>query len=177
MRVDLLGLVLVETHETVQDVVAGCGVVVTALIVGKVVLHWADGQLFLESINLVQEQDYRCLDEPSGVANRVKQGQSLLHTVHSLVLKKQLIVLGYGDEEENSSNVLEAVNPLLSLRPLTTDVEHPVSEVANDESCLGDTSGLDTGPQHVLVIGHVIGCGNTLDVVEVASFSVSMCAS
>lgn len=127
MRVDLLGLVLIETDETVKDVVAGRGVVVTALVVGEVVLHWADGQLLLESIDLVQEQDYGGLDEPPGVANGVKQGQSLLHTVDSLVLEKQLIVLGYGNKEENSSHVFEAVDPLLSLRSLTSDIEHPVS--------------------------------------------------
>lgn len=174
MRVDLLGLVLVETDETVKNVVAGRGVVVTALVVGEVVLHWADGQLLLESIDLVQEQDYGGLDEPPRVANGVKQGQCFLHTVHSLVLEKQLIVLGNGNEEENGGHVLEAVDPLLSLRSLTTDVEHPISKVADDESCLGDTSSLDTGAQNVLVIGHIIGCGNALDVVEVTNFSVSI---
>lgn len=58
MCVDLLGLVLVEADESVQDVVTSRCVVVTALVVREVVLHRADRQLLLESIDLVQEEDY-----------------------------------------------------------------------------------------------------------------------
>jgi hypothetical protein len=47
------------------------------------------------------------------------------------------------------------VNPLLSLRPLTTDVEQLVCEFADLESRLGNTSGLDTRPKDVLVGGGV----------------------
>lgn len=64
MCVNLLGLVLVQADETVQDVVASSSVVGTALIVREVVLHGTDGQLLLESIDLVEEENDRCLDEP-----------------------------------------------------------------------------------------------------------------
>lgn len=64
MCVDLLGLVLVQADETVQDVVASSSVVGTALVVGEVVLHRADGQLLLESIDLVEEKNNRGLDKP-----------------------------------------------------------------------------------------------------------------
>lgn len=57
MCVDLLGLVLVQADETVEDVVASSSVVGTALIVREVVLHGADGQLLLESIDLVEEKN------------------------------------------------------------------------------------------------------------------------
>ena len=115
MCVDLLGLVLVQAHESVQDVVASCGIVITTLVVGEVVLHGADGELLLETIDLIQEEDDGCLDKPSGVADGVEQSQSLLHTVDGLILEQQLIVLGDGNEEEDGGDVLEAVNPLLSL--------------------------------------------------------------
>ena len=59
MSVDLLCLVLVQGDKSVKNVVAGGGVVWAALVVGEVVLHGADGQLLLEPINLVQEQDLR----------------------------------------------------------------------------------------------------------------------
>src|SRR5689334_15509344 len=64
MGVDLLSLVLVQADEAVKDIIASRGVVVTALVVGEVVLHGADRQLLLESIDLVKEQNDRCLDEP-----------------------------------------------------------------------------------------------------------------
>lgn len=168
MCVDLLRLMLVQADESVEDVVACRGVVLTTLVVGEVVLHWADGQLLLEPIDLVQEQNYRRLDEPSGVTDRVEKRQRLLHTVDSLVFEQQLVVLGNSDEEQNGRHILEAVNPLLTLRPLATDVEHAVSEVTNDKGRLRDTGSLDTGSQDVLVVGHVIGSSDTSNVVKVA---------
>lgn len=64
MCVNLLGLVLVQADETVENVVASSSVVGTALIVREVILHGADGQLLLESIDLVEEKNDGCLDEP-----------------------------------------------------------------------------------------------------------------
>lgn len=173
MCVDLLGLVLVQADESVQDVVASSGVVVTTLVVGKVVLHWADGQLFFEPIDLVQEQNYRRLDEPPGVANRVEEGQCFLHSVDGLIFKQQLIVLGNGDEEQNSSHVLEAMDPLLTLRSLATHVEHAICEITNNKGRLSDTGGLDTRPKNVLIVGHVVGGSDTSDVIKVARYQVS----
>ena len=72
MRVDLLCLVLIERDESVQNVVAGGSVIWAALVVREIVLHWADGQLLLEAIDLVQKQDDGGLDEPSRVADGVK---------------------------------------------------------------------------------------------------------
>jgi hypothetical protein len=173
VSVDLFCLVLVERDETVEDVVAGGGVVCATLVVGEVVLHRADGQLLLEPIDLVQEQDDRCLDEPPRVADGVEQCEGFLHTVDGLIFEQQLVVLRDGDQEENGGDVLEAVDPLLSLRSLTTDVEHAVGQVANDEGGLGDTSRLDTRAEDILVVGDVVGGGDAVDRVEVAA-SVSM---
>merc|ERR1712137_1444159 len=61
MGVNLLGLMLVQRDEAVEDVVASSSVVWAALVVGEVVLHWADGELLLEAINLVEEQDDGCM--------------------------------------------------------------------------------------------------------------------
>lgn len=144
MGVDLLGFVLVQAHETVQNVVACGGVVGTALVVREVVLHRAHWQLLLETIDFVEEENDAGLDEPSRVADAVKESQSLLHAIHSLIFEEQLVIFGNGDKEEDCSNVLEAVNPLLTFRSLTTNIEHTVSEVADDECGLGDTSCLDS---------------------------------
>jgi len=58
MGVNLLGLVLVQAHKSVQDIVAGLGVVISSFVIGEIVLHWADWELLLEAINFVQEQNY-----------------------------------------------------------------------------------------------------------------------
>lgn len=172
--IDLLRLVLVQADKAVQDVVACFRVVIATFVIWEVVLHWRDWKLLLEAINLVEEENYGGLDEPSGVADGVEQGECLLHTVDSLVLEEELIVLGDGDEEENSGDVLEAVNPLLTLRALSTDVKHSVCKLANNESGLSDTGGLDTRSEHILVIWHVVVLSNSADVVKVA-ITVSAC--
>ena len=83
-------------------------------IVWEVILHGADGQLLLESVDLVQEQYYASLDEPSGIADAVEQGKSFLHSVHCFIFEQKLIVLGDGDEEEDCCDIFEAMDPLLS---------------------------------------------------------------
>lgn len=60
------------------------------------------------------------------------------------------------------------MDPLLSLGSLSSNIEHSVGEVTDDESCLGDTGGLDTRAQDILVTGGVVGGGDTVDGIEVA---------
>lgn len=168
VSVDLLLLGLVQRHEAVEDVVASGGIVGTALVVGEVVLHGADGQLLLEAIDLVEEENDGGLDEPPRVANRVEQSKRFLHTVDGLIFEQQLVVFRDSDQEKNGGDIFEAVNPLLTLRTLTTDVEHTVGQVANNEGGLGDTGSLDTRAKDILVGGEVVGLGNTLNSVEVA---------
>lgn len=169
MRVDLLGLVLVQTDEAVEDIVASGGVVIATLVIGEVVLHRADGQLLLEPIDLVEEKNDRCLDKPPGVADGVEQSKGLLHTVDGFIFEKQLIVLGNGDQEENGGDVLEAVDPLLAFATLSTDVEHTVRKIANNESRFRNTGRLDTRSQNILVVGHIVRRGDTGDIIEVAA--------
>jgi len=112
--VDLFGVVLIQAHEAVENVVASLAVVVAAVVVGEVVVHGTDWELLLEAVNLVEEEDDGRLDEPARVADGVKQGQGFLHAVDSLVLKQELVVLGDGDKEEDGGDVFEAVNPLFA---------------------------------------------------------------
>ena len=168
MGVDLLRLVLVEADKSVQNVVTSQTIIVTSLIIREVVLHWADWQLLLESIDLVQKQNYRGLDEPSRVADRVEESEGLLHTVDGLVFEKKLIVLRDGDKEENSCDILEAVNPLLSFRSLSSDIKHAVCKITDDESRLSNTGRLYPRSQDILVVRHIVGLSDTLNIVEVA---------
>lgn len=80
-----------------------------------------------------------------------------------------MVVFRDGDEEKDCGYVLEAMYPLLTLRTLTADIEHAVCEIADDECGLGDTSGLDTGAEDVLIVGNIVWCGNAIDRVKVAA--------
>jgi hypothetical protein len=77
----LRGRALVQGDEAVEQVVARRIVVFTTGVIREVVTERALGQLLGEQIDLVQEQDDRCLHEPPRVADGVEQGQRLLHTV------------------------------------------------------------------------------------------------
>ena len=113
-----------------------------AFIIREIILHRRHGEFLLEAVDFVQKQDDRGLDKPSGVADRVEERQSFLHSVDGLVFEEQLVVLGDGNEEKDGRDVLEAMDPFLSLGSLTSDIEHAVGKLTDDESSLGDTSGL-----------------------------------
>ena len=168
VRVNLLLLGLVEGHEAVEDVVTSGSVIGTTLIVREVVLHGADGQLLLETIDLVEEENDGCLDEPPGVANGIKQSESFLHTVNGLIFEQQLVVLGDGNQEKDRGDIFETVDPLLPFGTLTTDVEHPVCQIANDECGFSDTGSLHTGTEDILVCREIIGLSDALDGIKVA---------
>lgn len=73
MGINLLrGSRLVEGNEAVEQVVACCIVIVTTIVVREIVTEGRVYQFLLEQVDLVQEEDDRGLDEPTGVANRVK---------------------------------------------------------------------------------------------------------
>lgn len=65
------------------------------------------------------------------------------------------------------------MNPLLTLGTLTTDVEHAVGKVANDEGGLGNTGCLDTGTEDILVVGDVVRLSDAVYRVKVAITKVS----
>ena len=90
-----------------------------------------------------------------------------MHSIDRLVLEEKLVILGNGDEEENGGDVFKAVDPFLSLGPLTTHVEHAVSQFADDEGCFGYAGGFDTRPQDVLIAGKVVGLRYACNRVEV----------
>jgi hypothetical protein len=92
-----------------------------------------------------------------------------LHTVDSLIFEEELVVLGDGDKEENGGDILEAVNPLLTFGTLSTNVKHAVGEVTNDEGGFGDTRGLDTRTEDILVTRKVVGLSDALNRIKVAS--------
>jgi hypothetical protein len=79
-----------------------------------------------------------------------------------------LVVLRDSNQEDDSSDIFKAVDPLLSLGTLTTDVKETVVEVTDVEAGFSDTGGLDTGSQDVLVGREVVWGGDTVDGLKVA---------
>ena len=93
-----------------------------------------------------------------------------MHSVDGLVFEEELVVFGNGDEEEDGGDILKAVYPLLPLRSLTSDIEHAVCKLADDESSLSDASGLHSRSEYVLVVGEVIWLCDSADRVEVTEW-------
>ena len=114
------------------------------------------------------------LHEPPRVANRIKEGKRFLHAIDALVLIQHLIVLAQGDQEDQRSDVLEAVNPLLSLRALTANIEETVGELTDAEGSLRNTGRLDTRAENVLVSGQIAGVGHAVNGIEVAVTAASL---
>lgn len=88
-------------------------------------------------------------------------------THHTLIFIQHLIILAQTYKEHQSSDILETVNPFLSLTTLTTDIEKAVSQFPNPEHCLRDTGRLNTRPQDILICRQVILLRHTLYLVEV----------
>lgn len=145
---------------------------VRTFVIREIVLHWADGQLFLEPIDLVQEQNDRSLDKPSGVTDGIEKGQGLLHAVDGFVFKQQLVIFGNGDEEKYGGDILKTVNPFLTFRTLATNIEHAICEIPNNEGSLRDSGSLDTGAEHVLVVWNVVRLCDSVDGVEIAKHHI-----
>jgi hypothetical protein len=60
-----------------------------------------------------------------------------LNGTHAIpVFYQHVVVTTDGNEEQYNLHVVEDVDPLLSLRPLTTDIHHLVCEVAQLEDGL-----------------------------------------
>jgi len=71
--------------------------------------------LVLEQVFLVQEKDDGGVDEPLIVADGVKQFHALHHPIHLFIFSKNEVVAGEGDAEDDGSDSLKAVDPLLPL--------------------------------------------------------------
>lgn len=69
---------------------------------------WHLWQLLLEHVNLVQEQDDGCPQEPPRVDDRLEQDERLLHPVLAVLLQQHLVVLAESNTEDDRRDSLEA---------------------------------------------------------------------
>jgi|SRR6267142_623445 len=93
----------------------------------------------------------------------------MVMTYHTLIFVQHLIILAERDQEDEGSDILEAVDPLLPLASLTTDVEKLIRKLANLESGLSDACRLDTTPKDVLIIRIVTRVGHAIDSAKVVN--------
>ena len=80
--------------------------------------------LLLEQIFFVEEYDKGHLGEVRVVDHFVEKAKTLLHPIDIAVFFKNLVIFGQRNHEKNAIHIVETVNPLFTLRPLTTHVKH-----------------------------------------------------
>lgn len=110
-----------------------------------------------QQVRLVQEQDDRDALERRVINDRVEDVARLLQPIRALVLGQHLVKLGSGHEEQNGSHgAVEALGPLLALRPLPTHIDEDKRNVLDANGELVDAFGGLAAVQDVLMRGHVL---------------------
>jgi hypothetical protein len=85
-----------------------------------------------------------------------------------LVFDQDVIETADGYQEQDDLDVVENVDPLLSLRTLTTDIKHLESQVAGIEDSLADTCRPKACTQDVLISGNIVLFEKSAEVAHVA---------
>jgi hypothetical protein len=86
-----------------------------------------------------------------------------------------MVITAYGDEEQDYLYVVEDVNPLLPLGPLTTNIKHAIRQVAEFEYSLGDTGRPQPRSEDVLIGRQVVFGEKALDIAKEANTDMSEC--
>mmetsp|Transcript_16066 Transcript_16066/g.50362 ORF Transcript_16066/g.50362 Transcript_16066/m.50362 type:complete len:95 (+) Transcript_16066:1114-1398(+) len=93
--------------------------------------------------------------------------ESVNHPILGFILKHHLVEFRKRRNEYYSINIVEAMNPLLPLIPLTTNVDYHKFYVLYDEGLFNDPTCSHSGSQNVLVTGHISRGGYDIDFAEV----------
>jgi hypothetical protein len=123
-----------------KEVHTGLDIVGLSCVVWKDLADWAHatGNLFSEEINLVEEQDESRLLKVFGVGDGLEQHEGFVHLITIAVFDEYVVVAADGNEEQHDLDIVEDVYPLLPLRPLTTNIDHLVRQVAQLEDSFRD---------------------------------------
>ena len=144
----------VETLDQVAlDVLQPVGV---ALEVWEVLLD-ADSLYFLhQEVHLVEEQDDGDVEEELVVNDGLKDVHGFHQAVGAPVLHEDLVVLTGRDHEQDRRDPVEALEPLLALRPLAAHIHHLERDFFDDKVMLHDALGGLPRQQDVLLAREVI---------------------
>mmetsp|Transcript_16373 Transcript_16373/g.26855 ORF Transcript_16373/g.26855 Transcript_16373/m.26855 type:complete len:342 (+) Transcript_16373:165-1190(+) len=172
VHVDDLALGAIQRDKLVLEVLDTLLVVASTTVVVKAALHVDAFDLLFKEIAFVEEEDDGGVAKPLAVANLVKERDGLVHAVDALVLVELHVVLTESDAEDERRDVLEAVDPLLALVSLASDVHHAPVDTAELERDFGDTGGSRARPQKIVLCWRVVGLGDAIDVVKEVSSRV-----
>lgn len=78
-----------------------------------------------------------------------------IYTYRILVFNQALIVSAQTDQEQDTCNILETMNPFSSLALLSTDIDHKHLMITQLEECLCDTNCSRTGMDDILFVGGI----------------------
>ena len=156
---------LVEAPEQVLGRLVG---IVAARVVLEVVAQWRPAELLLENVDFVEKQDDAGAHKPPRVDDRVKEQQTLHHAVLAALFQEHLVILAQGNAKYDRGHIFEAVNPLLTLTPLASHVEHVNTELAHLEAGFIDTRRLCSGAENIHLVGNVVGVDDPLGLLKEA---------
>ena len=194
----------------IEEVVTGGVIIVASCVVGEIIAKRRTRELLSEEVNFVEEENlrvwgisskkggcvsgtyYRSSDKPSRVTYRVKESESLMHSVlqedqrysiggeethedithHTLILVQHLIVLTQPHQKHERGHVLETMYPLLALASLTSDIHQLVRQLPDFERRLGDARRFDSGAEDILVGRDISRRSQAIDSVKVVCGTV-----
>ncbi|KPP72588.1 hypothetical protein Z043_108396, partial [Scleropages formosus] len=167
VRVDLLGLlVAVEVLELALDVDCCLLVRVLALVLRKAERERDALDLLSQQVFFVEEEDERGVNEPVVVADGVKETQAFSHPALQDT-EEDISYFGYPEviatelyTKYDGCHSLEAVDPLLPLRALTTYIHHLESQLLEGELVLHNACGHIPRSQDIFHCGDVLWGGD-----------------
>ena len=124
--------------------------------VGEVVLDTEVLDLLLQQVRFVQEEDDGDPREALVVDDGVEDVAGLHQPIGDAVLHQHLVELAGRRQEEDGRDLVEALEPLLPLRPLAADVHKAEGHAVDVDAVLVDALGRLTGVQDVLLLWVVI---------------------
>ena len=85
-------------------------------------------------------------------------------TYRVFVLHEALIITTDSHQEEQAVHILEAVDPLLPLGPLTTNIKHSIDVTTKVKDRLGDACRAEPRAEYILVSRQIIDSKEAINV-------------
>lgn len=123
--------------------------------VGKVLANADLAYLLHQKVHLVEEEDYGDVGKELVVDDGLKDVHGLHQAVGAAVFHEHLVVLAGGHHEEDGGDAVKALKPFLSLRALTTHINHLERDLFDDKIMLHNSLGGLSGQKDVLAAWYI----------------------
>lgn len=124
--------------------------------VRKVLANADLAYLLHQKVHLVEEEDYGDVGKELVVDYSLKDIHGLHQAVGAAVFHYNLVVLAGGHHEEDGGDAVEALEPFLSLRALTTHINHFERNLFDDKIMLHNSLGGPSGQEDVLAAWYIV---------------------